>query len=180
MLCDNQISPLTDKSLPPLDVPWHVLHVRSNAEKRVAQFLSMREVEAYLPLYRERVKWTDRTMVVERPLFTGYVFTRYSAETKLRVITTPGVVRSLGEDERDLVSSTELEKIQAALTKGYPLRPHPRVVAGMRVRVRTGVFEGVIGTVTELRQQCKVVLALSAVRQCFSLEQDIDNLELLS
>jgi len=49
--------------------PWHVLHVVSNHEKRVAQHLSVRSVEHYLPLYTERVKWTDRTAVVERPLF---------------------------------------------------------------------------------------------------------------
>lgn len=48
--------------------PWHVLHVRSNYEKRVAQHLVVRAVEHYLPLYRERVKWTDRTVIAERPL----------------------------------------------------------------------------------------------------------------
>jgi transcription antitermination factor NusG len=139
----------------------------------------MRSVEAYLPLYRERVKWTDRTVVTERPLFSGYVFTRFSPEARLTVISTPGVLRSLGEEQKDLVSSDELERIQTALTKGYPLRPHPHVVAGTRVRVRSGVFAGVEGTVTELRHECKVIIGLAAVRQCFSLELGLRDLEVL-
>lgn len=182
MLCEKQNLPLipsasTEPSI--RDTFWHVLHVRSNAERRVAQSLAVRAIESYIPLYRERVKWTDRTVVTERPLFTGYVFTRFSPHTRVMVISTPGVVRSLGDDEKDLVSSAELEKIEAALVKGYPLRPHPRVVAGTRVRVRSGVFEGIEGTVTELRQQCRVVMTLSAVQQCFSLEHDLDNLDVL-
>src|SRR5271157_139138 len=51
--------------------PWHVLHVISNHEKKVAQHLDVRSVEHYLPLYTEQVKWTDRTVVAERPLFSG-------------------------------------------------------------------------------------------------------------
>lgn len=175
--CSSTCSTPPDPSKP--ERPWHVLHVRSNAEKRVAQSLTMRAIEAYLPVYRERVKWTDRTVTTERPLFSGYVFTRFTPATKLTVISTPGVVRSLGDEEKDLVSCAELNRIQAALTSGYPLRPHPHIQTGRRVKVRNGIFEGVEGTVTELRQQCKVVIALAAVRQCFSLELDLENLELL-
>jgi len=36
------------------------------------------------------------------------------------------------------------------------------------------------GVVTELRHQCRVILALSAVRQSFSLELGFDDLELLN
>jgi transcription antitermination factor NusG len=160
--------------------PWHVLHVRSNAEKRVAQYLAYREIEAYVPLFRERVKWTDRTVVVERPLFAGYVFTRFSPQAKITVISTPGVVRSLGDEEKDLVSSSELDQIQSALISGYSLRPHPHLTAGKRVRVRDGIFEGAEGVVTELRQQCKVVIALGAVQQCFSLELNLESLQVIS
>jgi len=159
--------------------PWHVLHVVSNHEKRVAQHLVVRSVEHYLPLYSERVKWTDRTVVAERPLFSGYAFARFSPQDKLSVISIPGVLRVLGNEERDMVSSEELEKIRAGLAEGLPLRPHSHVATGTRVRVRTGVFAGVKGIVTELRHQCSVVITLSATYQCFSLEIGLDDLEVL-
>jgi len=160
--------------------PWHVLHVLSNHEKRVSQHLNVRSIEHYLPLFTERVKWTDRTVVAERPLFSGYVFARVTPQARISVISTPGVLRLLGDDDRDMVSCEEIEKIREGLTSGLILRPHQCINVGQRVRVRDGVFAGVEGVVTELRQQCKVILTLSGVRQCFSLEVAINDLEVLN
>jgi transcription antitermination factor NusG len=159
--------------------PWHVLHVLSNHEKRVAQHLDARSVEHYLPFYAERVKWTDRTVVTERPLFSGYVFARVRRQSKIAVISIPGVLRLLGDEEWNMVSAEELEKIRAGLSSGLLLRPHPNVIVGTRVRVRDGIFGGVEGVVTDLRHQCKVAIGLFAVRQCFSVEVSLDSLQVL-
>jgi transcription antitermination factor NusG len=136
-------------------------------------------VEYYLPLYQERVKWTDRSVVNERPLFCGYIFARYSPETRITAISAPGVVRSLGEESGSLVSCIELNRIREGLGSGLLLRPHSGVAVGERVRVRSGVFEGVEGVVAEFRQQCKVIISLAAVQQCFSLELALDDIEVL-
>src|ERR1035438_9154882 len=159
--------------------PWHVLHVISNHEKQVGQHLAVRSVEHYLPLYSERVKWTDRTVLAERPLFSGYVFARFTAQNRVSVISTPGVLRVLGEEQRDMVSSEELDKIRTGLASGLLLRPHQGVAVGTRVRVRDGAFAGVEGIVTEMRHQCRVILSLSAVHKCFSLEVALSDLEVL-
>jgi len=163
-----------------LENSWHVLHVIANHEKRVSQHLSVRSLEHYLPLYTERSRRTDRWAMVERPLFTGYVFVHLSARTRLSIISVPGVIRLLGGDDRETVSPQEMERIREGLASGYLLRPHPRVRVGTLVRVRSGVFEGVEGAVTELRQRCKVIIALSCVQQCFSLEVDLRDLDVLS
>ena len=77
------------------------------------------------------------------------------------------------------MSDDELAKIRAGLTTGLPLRPHPSIVTGTRVRVQNGAFAGVEGIVTELRKQSSVVITLSATHQCFSLEVCIDDLSVL-
>lgn len=158
---------------------WQVLHVYSNHEKRVAHHLAVRSIENYLPLYSERKKWTDRTVVSERPLFSGYVFVRFSAQSRLHVISTPGVLRVLGDEEKDMVSCDELDRIRDGLATGIPLRPHATAPIGTRVVVRNGVFAGVEGVVSEFRQQCKVVVTLSGARQCFSLELQFGDLDVL-
>lgn len=159
--------------------PWRVLHVITNHEKRVAHYLNALSVEHYLPLYHERSHWTDRVVKLERPLFTGYVFARFESHARLSVLTAPGVVQLLGETERDTVSEIEIARIRDGLTSGCILRPHRGVVVGSLVRVLRGVFEGSEGVVTDLRQQCKVVMSLSATRQCFSLEVDLAEIEIL-
>jgi len=160
--------------------PWHVLHVLSNHEKKVAQHLQVRTIEYYLPLYREKVKWTDRTVLAERPLFSGYVFARFDPQYRIPVISTPGVLRLLGDQKWDLVEDEVLEKVRTGLAKGLPLRPHPSITVGTKVRIRNGVFEGIEGVVSELRQQCKVIITLAAVRQCFSVEAELGDLQVLS
>ncbi|HKF47808.1 MAG TPA: transcription termination/antitermination NusG family protein [Terracidiphilus sp.] len=158
---------------------WQVLQVRSNFEKRVAKHLAVRAVEHYLPLYRERVRWTDRTVIAERPLFSGYVFARYLRETRVTVLSIPGLVRSLGDDDPNLINSSEIDRIRIGLSTGLLIRPHPHISVGTRVRVRNGVFEGVEGLVTELRQQSKVILALTQLQRCFSLEIEAGDIEVL-
>jgi transcription antitermination factor NusG len=161
------------------DSPWHVLHVIANHEKKVARHLSVRLLEHYLPLYTERSRWTDRSVVLERPLFTGYVFVRFSPQTSRSAISIPGVIRLLGDHESDMVSSEEIDRIRNGLANGCLLRPHPNVKVGTPVRVRSGVFEGVEGIVAEFRRQCKVIIALSAVKQCFSLEAELGDIQVL-
>ena len=159
--------------------PWHVLQVIANHEKRVARQLEVRSLEHYLPLYTERSRWTDRTVTLERPLFPGYIFTRFSTATRISVISTPGVLRMLGTDGNRTVDGAEIDRIQKALESGHILRPQPCVPVGTRVRIRGGLFEGVEGIVTELRRNCNVIIALSSVEQCFSLETDLSEIEVL-
>jgi transcription antitermination factor NusG len=157
--------------------PWHVLHVIANHEKRVAQHLSVRSVEHYVPLYRTRSQWTDRSVQLERPLFAGYVFVRFSPRERLSVISTPGVLHLLGDSAGSEVSCAELDRIRQALAGGYTLLPHAWLEVGTKVRVNGGVFDGVNGMVTELRRQCSVIIEVAATRQCFSLEVGIDQVE---
>ena len=159
--------------------PWHVLHVATNHEKRVVQHLQVHSVEHYLPLYTELSRWSDRAVRLERPLFAGYVFIRHSPRERLRIVSIPGVLHLLGGNGLDTVSADEINRIQAAIKDGYSLRPHAWVEVGTNVRVRGGVFDGAQGIVTELRGQCKVVIALAAVRQCFSLEIAAGQLEIV-
>jgi transcriptional antiterminator NusG len=158
---------------------WHVSHVMANHEKRVAQHLAVRSIEHFLPLYTERSRWTDRTVQIERPLFVGYVFVRFSTRARLSVLSTPGVIRLLGEHNSQKVSPVELARIRESLAGGQLLRPHPCVSIGTEVRIRTGIFEGVTGVVTEFRKQCNVIISLAALQQCFSLELGIDDLEVV-
>lgn len=159
--------------------PWHVLHVVANHEKQVARHLSIRSVEHYVPLYTERSRWTDRTVTLERPLFLGYVFVHLTPQNRLPLISTPGVIRLLGNPDTGIVTAEEISRIRQGLESGCILRPHSNVNVGTPVRLREGVFAGVEGIVTQLRQRCKVVISLSAVQQSFSLEADLREIEVL-
>lgn len=162
-----------------MDSSWRALQVVANHEKRVAQHLAARSLEHYLPLFSQKSHWTDRTVNLERPLFPGYVFIRFAPRDKLTVVSVPGVVHLVGNGPAGSISCSEIDKIRTGLIEGYSLQPHPRIDVGMRVRICRGIFEGTEGLVAHLRQSCRVVLALSAVEQCFSLEAQIQDIEVL-
>jgi transcription termination/antitermination protein NusG len=130
-------------------------------------------------LYAEQVRWTDRTVLTERPLFSGYIFVRFTPQNRVAVISTPGVLRLLGDERWDIVHEEELAKIRLGLASGLPLRPYPTIPVGTHVCIRKGIFAGAEGVVTELRRQCKVAIALSATQHCFSLEVTLDELNVL-
>jgi len=159
---------------------WHVLQVTANHEKKVGRHLSVRGLEHFVPLYKERSRWSDRTVILERPLFPGYVFIQLSPQNRIAAVSTPGVIRLLGVSQSNTVSADEIQRIKDGLANGYILRPHPQIATGTQVRVRSGVFEGAVGKVAELRQRCRVVIELTAVKQCFSLEVGFDEVEALS
>jgi transcription antitermination factor NusG len=159
--------------------PWHVLHVLTNQEKKVAKHLTIRSLENYLPLYSDRSRWSDRIVTLARPLFPGYVFVRFAPEARILVISTPGILHLLGEGGRDTVSSLEIDRIREGLEHGCQLRPHSSVPLGSLVRVHRGVFAGAEGIVKDFHQQCKVIMMLSATRQCFSLELDVTDIEVV-
>ncbi len=160
--------------------PWRVLHVIANHEKRVVRHLASRGLEHYLPLYSLKSRWSDRTVELERPLFPGYVFTRFRATERIAVLGTPGVFSLLGDEDLGTVSAEEIERIREALAAGHTLRPHPALLKGTRVRVRNGVFEGSEGLVAEFRGQCKVILTVKAIHQCFALCVESGDIEVVT
>lgn len=162
------------------DSRWQVAHVIANHEKRVAQHFASRGVEHYLPLYTERSRRTDRSVELQRPLFTGYIFVRPRLAHRLPIVSTPGVLRLLGENTLQTVSEHEIGAIREGLAKGYLLRPHPGISVGTTVRVSRGVFDGITGIVTELRRKCNVVIRMAAVEQSFSLELPCEDLEVMN
>ncbi|MBO7625543.1 MAG: UpxY family transcription antiterminator, partial [Bacteroidales bacterium] len=60
----------------PEEKQWYVGYVRSCQERRVAAALQAAGEEYYLPVRKERRRWSDRVKTVEVLLLKGMVFIR--------------------------------------------------------------------------------------------------------
>ena len=58
------------------DSAWWALYTRHQHEKAVAEMLSAKDLEVFLPLYESRRRWKDRCKTLSLPLFPGYLFVR--------------------------------------------------------------------------------------------------------
>ena len=53
---------------------WFAFRVRPRHEKQVSIALREKGFIEFLPLYKSKRQWADRTKVVAMPLFPGYIF----------------------------------------------------------------------------------------------------------
>lgn len=74
---------------------WFVLCVKARQERQVADTLRNLQIEVYCPLLKETRQWSDRTKMVETPLFRSYVFVRLAEKDRPLAFQVPGVVRYL-------------------------------------------------------------------------------------
>src|ERR1700739_4664094 len=74
-----------------VDSDWWALYTRHQHEKVVADMLTAKGFEVFLPVYESIRRWKDRSKVLSLPLFPCYVFVRGGLNRRLQVVTTPGV-----------------------------------------------------------------------------------------
>lgn len=148
-------------------------------EKRVEQHLRLREVESFLPLYRSPRKWRNGLKVVlELPLFPGYIFVRIRRSERVKVLEVPGVLAIVGGTAGEM-AHLPIAEIEA-LRSGLHLRqaePHPLLTVGQRARIRSGAFAGLEGVVVRKKNSLRVVLTLDLIMQSIAVEVDGDELE---
>ncbi|MGH9607656.1 MAG: UpxY family transcription antiterminator [Terracidiphilus sp.] len=158
---------------------WFAVYTNSRHEKRVAQHLRQREIEYYLPLYRKESKWRDGSRVVlELPLFPGYIFVRIQRTERVRVLAVPGTLAVVGGTGREPVPVPD-EAIDA-LRKGLHLcavEPHPLLTVGQRARIRRGAFAGMEGVVVRYKNRYRVILTIEHIMQSMAVEVDASDLE---
>jgi transcription antitermination factor NusG len=157
---------------------WAAIQVRPNYERRVADHLSIYGYEYFLPLYRSRRHWSDRVKELEFPLFPGYLFCRYNNDKRLRILSTPGMLRILGCGGRPTpVSDAEIEAILRIVRSGLDYEPAPYVQIGDRVRIRIGALKGLEGLVVGAKQaKSQFVVALTLLQRSVAVEVDAEYL----
>ena len=157
---------------------WFAVYTTCRHEKRVAQHLVQRQIEHFLPLYRTQHRWKDGShVVVDLPLFPGYVFVRVDSRNRVGVLAVPGVVSMIGTALRPApLPDFEVEKLRSGLD---PVRaePHPFITVGQRVRIKRGALAGVEGIVIRKRSGIRVVFTLSLLMQSIAIEVDGDDVE---
>jgi transcription antitermination factor NusG len=151
--------------------PWWAVYTRHQHEKVIAEMLSLKGFEVFLPLYESARHWKDRRMVLSLPLFPCYLFVRGGLDRRLQVATTPGVHTILSRGERVAeIPNAEIEAIQRAVTGAYRIEPCPFLKCGTRVRVVRGALEGVEGIMVRKKNSSRLILSVDMLAQSVAVE----------
>src|SRR5579863_4887627 len=103
---------------------WYAIYTRFRHEKTVAQILTTKGLEIFLPLYESARRWKDRTKLVSLPLFPCYVFLKGSLDRRLDVMNTPGFYAFLSAAGHPAaIPATEIEAIRRTVESGARVNP---------------------------------------------------------
>ena len=160
---------------------WYAVYTRSNCEFKVSKQLSTRGIEEFLPVYRSRRHWSDRTRELDLPLFAGYVFCRFNPRHTVPVLSTPGVVRVIGSGRTPIpVTDSEINAIRAICTSGVRAQPWPYLEIGRKVVLVNGPLTGLEGIVVELKNEFRLVVSVSLLQRSVAAEIEREWIQPLS
>ena len=154
-----------------MDKQWIVVRSKPRSEKVAHNELVKKNIEAYLPLLKERRKWSDRKKWVEFPLFSSYLFARIDIKDSIFVLQTRGVntIVKFGK-QIAIVQNSVIEAIRLAMEGGYQLEPVEYFVEGNQVEVIAGPMKGVKGIVAKLKGQNRLIIKIDAIQQALSIQ----------
>jgi transcription antitermination factor NusG len=159
---------------------WYALKVRSRCEGMVAGVLANKGYAPFLPTYQSKRRWSDRIRTLELPLFPGYLFCEFDVNNRLPILTTPGVHSIVGIGKSpEPVAHEEIDAIRQVVMAGLVYSPHPFVKAGQFVRIERGSLMGLVGLVTEVRNELRLILSVNLLMRSVSVEIDRSWVELV-
>lgn len=152
---------------------WYALYTRVHQERRVEEKLRNQDLETFVPVYCKPQRAGNKRTVIERPLFSGYVFARFAVQERLRVLTTAGVCRIVGTKGRpEPLPEAEIDGLMHATFSKIKTHPQLQIPVGKRVRITEGPFEGVEGTLIRHKGQFRAVISLDAISSAFAVDVD--------
>jgi transcription termination/antitermination protein NusG len=160
---------------------WYAIRTRSRHEKVAARELDGHGIQVFLPLVTSVRQWSDRRTQVELPLFPGYAFVRidYLSGDRLRVLRSIGVVDFVGQrTDGSSIPDEQIESIRTVLHRRVPVKDHPFLTVGQRIRVRNGILSGVEGILVAVKGSRTLVITVAPIQRslCISLDDyEIEN-----
>ncbi len=157
----------------PTSLGWFAAQVKPKHEQNVSKILEYKGLEAFVPLYKARRQWSDRTRELHLPLFPGYVFCKFNPSRLGPVLSTPGIydVVRFGRNLASL-DPDEIFALQKLVHSGLASEPWPRLEVGQSVEIEDGPLTGCKGVVVELKKRARLVLSVTLLHRSVLVELD--------
>lgn len=176
----SSLTPVPDLSLIDLS-RWYAVYTYPRHEKSVLEHFESKSLEAFLPTFVTESRWKDRRVRLKTPVFPGYVFTRINASQRNKVLSSPGVIRMLCFNGMPApIDDAEIESVKLCLERGLVLGPCPFFEVGDRVRVKSGVLEGLEGHISRRKNDRRLIVPITLIHQSVAIEIDVQLLELVT
>jgi transcriptional antiterminator RfaH len=152
---------------------WFAVQVTPRHEKIVATLLEFKGCVQFLPTYKAKRQWSDRTKLIEQPLCPGYVFSRFDRSEARQVLGTAGVIRIVSFGGKPCpIADEEIRVLQRVALSEISVRPHSFLKIGEKVQVKAGPLIGITGILTKFKNQERLILSVDVIMKGISLDID--------
>jgi transcription antitermination factor NusG len=139
----------------------------------VSAALRSKGLEEFLPLYRVKRRWSDRTKEIQTPLFPGYVFCRLDVQRRLPILTIPAVHSLVGNGKIPVpIADAEISNLRLITESRLQAGPWPYLKIGHRVRIQQGALEGLEGILLAQSKPSRLVVSVTLLRRSVAVEID--------
>ncbi len=135
-------------------------------------------MESFLPTYETIRVWKNRQRKkVTLPLFPTYLFVHISRAERGKVLGCPGVLQIVGSAREPIpVADAEVEFLRSGVCR-RKVEPFRELVVGERVRIKSGMMQGLEGTLVRRSSSLRFVLTIQMINQHAAIEVDADDME---
>lgn len=154
---------------------WFALLTKSNFEKKVYTHIQKKQIMAFLPMMKKPSIRKDRKLILETPLFRGYVFVKsnLAPEFQLRILKTAGAVKLLGTQSQPIAVPDEQIKslkILTSTTKDLITGQNIKLKKGDPVIILNGPMTGIRGEFIRHKNKTHVIVKIDILGKYAGVE----------
>lgn len=158
---------------------WYAVYTRSRFEKKLYLDFQKAKIQAFLPMIKEKRKWSDRLKIILMPLLPSYVFVKMPQKSLQQIYYYPGVVRLVSFEGKPCeIKEDEIGLLEKIVAGGFNVQCTTNCGVGDVVKIVRGPLAGWEGRVERLQGQSRVVFQFECIQQSISVEINREDIQL--
>jgi len=150
---------------------WIAVYTKPRHEKTVLNQFEEKGIESYLPLIREKHRWSDRMKWVETPIFKSYIFANIELKDNLIVLQTQGVHNIVKfQNKIAVIPEDQINNLRKMIEGGFDPLPSDYFVIGDEVEVVGGPLRGMTGIVSRNDTPDKLIIKIDAIQHAVAVQ----------
>jgi len=161
---------------------WHVIYIRSRAEKKVLADLTAKGITCFMPVQKKLRQWKDRKKLVEMPLLPGYCFVHINHIDYDRVLHSNNVVSYVIFDRKAaIVSEIQMEQIKNMADQlEFPVEvSFENFIPGKMAEIIVPPLAGLRGELIKPHGKDRFILRIDSISMNFMVDIPDDGIVLI-
>jgi transcriptional antiterminator RfaH len=160
---------------------WFILYTKPRTEKKIKEELDSLKIQNFLPLLKQKRKWSDRTKIIEIPMFASYIFVFIDyVQDSLKILSRPNSLQFIHfENKPATISEEEINMIELFL-KEYPeklqIQELNKIKIGNEIEIKDGPFAGKTGIIEKIKNKFFLILKIKSLQKEISVEVNLKEL----